>query len=737
MDNLLAGYRTIQAYGLATPQRNILNIGIGLGVEDNGSTTTSITVFGGQFGIAADGVTNDTAALAAAIAAASTAQGGNAIVQLPAGIILTDAITLTQAANSGITLKGASASTTMGTGRTIIKLRTSSSYLLQVQGQNYHFEDIWFHGNGIASNVVELIYFTNLVHFERCVFSNATPTSGNLVSMPGTLEVTKVQFDQCYFVQDPLNGSVYCNALVSITNSDANSILFHSCYFSNAAYVAYMIQGCASFKHCLAFAFTTACFAFECTNLACEIFDVYTESTNEPFALELNTLSGTSGPDPIRFVHCNIQDNAAASSYEVFQLICKQPIILEDCLLGGDVSVAPDATAGVYRPLLSRCVFQYDATRHTVLGVVGHPEFVNIRDCQLVYDSYSYFNGGPAKVLTFSQDVQKSLNPIAFKWVPDAVTFFDASIGSGSSTLASAASSPFSSQDIGKDVIIPGAGSGGARYVGVIQTFVDANHVTVSPAASTAVSSARCDVGTASATQIVNIGNAQTATGLPIEFQPGAYLVTGAYSLGACIFQRGAYLALANMAVLTATGRVRADYDAMIASSPQQSGGTLSVTAGVQEAVGSNWIGGSIAGHLSYAATCAQTGGCPVVISLQNQLVTKTALTWGSATNDLAAPTTNVVEVTGPTGAFTFSGIAPADSFHVDGETYDFVFLVNEQLTVQHLSGNSSTANQIQCPAGANLVLSAPGSGGYHTLRLRYSKAANSGSGAFLVLDYE
>lgn len=70
----------------------------------------------------------------------------------------------------------------------------------------------------------------------------------------------------------------------------------------------------------------------------------------------------------------------------------------------------------------------------------------------------------------------------------------NAAITSGLVTVT-AASGPFLAGDVGKDIVIPGAGAGGAALVTTVATYIGATQVTVATAAGTTVSGKRARIG--------------------------------------------------------------------------------------------------------------------------------------------------------------------------------------------------------------------------------------------------
>jgi hypothetical protein len=95
------------------------------------------------------------------------------------------------------------------------------------------------------------------------------------------------------------------------------------------------------------------------------------------------------------------------------------------------------------------------------------------------------------------------------------------------------------------------------------------------------------------------------------------------------------------------------------------------------------------------------------------RLATHTITTLTNGTNvDIDTTYGNaVIYVSGPTGSFSFDGFAFGGAA---GQKLTIFSTVNQQLTVKHLSSSETTAaNKILTPTGADLVIAAPGAGGY------------------------
>lgn len=104
-------------------------------------------------------------------------------------------------------------------------------------------------------------------------------------------------------------------------------------------------------------------------------------------------------------------------------------------------------------------------------------------------------NAANATGRTVHQKLQEIVSPEDFGAVGNAKEITNAVMSAGSYTLTSA-SGPFVASDVGKRIIVWGAGSGNYSLVATITTFNSANSVVLNTAASTAVSGVVAQYGT-------------------------------------------------------------------------------------------------------------------------------------------------------------------------------------------------------------------------------------------------
>lgn len=101
---------------------------------------------------------------------------------------------------------------------------------------------------------------------------------------------------------------------------------------------------------------------------------------------------------------------------------------------------------------------------------------------------------------------------------------------SGSATLTDTTNTPFASTDVGKTIVVVGAGTGGAPLSTTISAYTSASQVTLAAAAATTVSNTSYSWGTddtaAIASALAAVPNTSTVKGGTVYFPPGSYLIT-------------------------------------------------------------------------------------------------------------------------------------------------------------------------------------------------------------------
>lgn len=116
--------------------------------------------------------------------------------------------------------------------------------------------------------------------------------------------------------------------------------------------------------------------------------------------------------------------------------------------------------------------------------------------------------------------------------VHDGKTVGDGAITSGLKALTSA-TAPFSAGDVGKIVVVAGAGVAGAALKTTIAAYVSASQVTLTASASTTVTGKKVDWGTDDTSAIQNAINACiSGGGGTLYFPNGIYIINGALYTG-------------------------------------------------------------------------------------------------------------------------------------------------------------------------------------------------------------
>jgi hypothetical protein len=248
----------------------------------------------------------------------------------------------------------------------------------------------------------------------------------------------------------------------------------------------------------------------------------------------------------------------------------------------------------------------------------------------------------------------------------------DGAMTSGSAVLTCATSTPFTSADVGKKIMVKGAGATGVTtLVATISTFTDSGHVTLSVNAATTVTNAVVMWATDDTTAIQNAINdavtwAQANGGAARVFIPAS---TGFYGIGGALVTGGSTKGNAQLTipVVASTGRKvvltiegatnGAALQHWEQTVPQTSGSTL-VSFGVHASVSAQNTSISANGNGCVLGGPAQPGGYGVAPgTFSNMLVTLRGL------NILTAYSLYGLTYT----AFDFSGIANA---HVEDVAY-------------------------------------------------------------------
>ena len=234
--------------GTALPQANggtgQTTLGAGTYTATGGTTAISLANRAAQvfnvkdYGAVGDNSTNDTTAIAAAIAAAKTAKGA---VYFPAGIYKTSAISITSAA--GLTLYGD------GMGVSVIKTITASQVLHIYTSTNVNIYHLTFDGNCTARTAGQQAVTINASQCSFC--DNEILHSGEFAAFFGgdsavtDLIISRNLIRDCY--ADGINLANVTRAIVSnnmIVNVDDDCIA--AGYHGTASYISILGNYCKS-----------------------------------------------------------------------------------------------------------------------------------------------------------------------------------------------------------------------------------------------------------------------------------------------------------------------------------------------------------------------------------------------------------------------------------------------------------------------------------------------------------
>lgn len=293
-----------------------------------------------DFGAVGDGVTNDTAAFAAAKTALASSGG---VIFIPEGIYMIDSWDLT--GDVPIQVRGVQGSylpSTLTKG-SIVRCRGTVTNFISTSGRFRSIHDVTFDGNGYAANVMLLSSTTTHYNFHRVHFIRAVNTTGVLVQAAnaGNGEIDHVNFYECCFHGDP-TGSISAATGFNLGGSNAFMNNFHDCIFARCTNGAVIANGAASFFTCdFLTGITYSCITITGGHNTIRIQDCYTEQPCTYFLYHSVTLS--NGNKPL-FVSGNMVNHATP----LCAISSGQPVILTGNQFHAGVVV--DNTAR-YRPV--------------------------------------------------------------------------------------------------------------------------------------------------------------------------------------------------------------------------------------------------------------------------------------------------------------------------------------------------------------------------------------------------
>src|SRR5580692_613023 len=194
--NVIASIKGVPVSGTATSSANglaLITNSSGEYIQEGVIPVLNVKTYGAK----GDGSTDDTAAINSAISAAyALAEGNNtsAVVFFPIGVYMTTGLSLAYETQPGITLRGAITPASESTvfECSVIQLSGAATCLLQVSSHHTQIEDLWFHGNHLATNVIEVGYISGpciSCNMRRCLITHAVSNTGNLLNFITQLEV--------------------------------------------------------------------------------------------------------------------------------------------------------------------------------------------------------------------------------------------------------------------------------------------------------------------------------------------------------------------------------------------------------------------------------------------------------------------------------------------------------------------------------------------------------------------
>lgn len=181
-----------------------------------------------------------------------------------------------------------------------------------------------------------------------------TVDGSSIVSIPGSLEIDNCSFDHWLVMQNPaiegdgLESASYC---VDNTNTNAfQSLTFTCCKFEQALDLFRFLEGSCPTVDCQGFFWARTCLRVE---TVCQPFvwrNFYTEQCNNPFFDQVHTADvAITG----QLVFDNLQINASAD----INIRGMQTVIFRDSTTGGNLNYTPDATVGLYDPIIENFAF--------------------------------------------------------------------------------------------------------------------------------------------------------------------------------------------------------------------------------------------------------------------------------------------------------------------------------------------------------------------------------------------
>jgi len=308
-------------------------------------------------GVVGDGVTDDTAAILRAIAAATATTAKSKVLVFPAnavmkhtGFTIPSNMTFQGTAGHGVnTIAGGATFLAAGAGAKVIIAALGTAIL-----------DCIFSGNGLATVVVEFHATTFDVELNRVTITRAVPNTGDLVSFPGTLEIDNVRFRNCVLYQNVANAAEYCRYVINNTNTNAFNIHIEHSILSNGSILAHYSAGSCNIRHCQAFRAQLALVYVESAAQPFVLEDIYNEGDSAPF-LWIAFNAGVKSSKPIVIRDCYLNGTTPVIT------ACTQELVIENTSIGGNISVEPVPEWGAYGVVSRNVSFVFAGT-----GFIGN-----------------------------------------------------------------------------------------------------------------------------------------------------------------------------------------------------------------------------------------------------------------------------------------------------------------------------------------------------------------------------
>lgn len=312
-----------------------------------------------DYGAVGDGDANDTSAWTSFIA---DCIANNCKGYVPAGTYLIDSFTFGPSA-AGLILEGATIGRTAGSGpgffgvaQTVLKLRTASTNFITIDGAyDLSINAISLNGNKICDNV---LYYPGVANntntfWSDSEFCGATPTTGYIHRFDGSIGGEACSFYNCFLTASH-NRQGADKVAACLYNSNTNAFLgtYTKCWFADAAILVRFGVGSHSLIDCEFFGATSYIIHVDSVTQGFNVENCYNEGSNNiPFFIQAG-VAGVSIMQPI-----TLKNNFCNSINSDIILNCQQPVNIRGGFVGGDITVNPLATWGVFTNIIDSVGF--------------------------------------------------------------------------------------------------------------------------------------------------------------------------------------------------------------------------------------------------------------------------------------------------------------------------------------------------------------------------------------------